>query len=81
LPSPFLYGIVCTLAEGEKSRAGMIMLMFCSIPSAFLLFLGYYYQTQKKTIQISYEKNTSYTMDVSPKDRPYFAKATSVPLN
>lgn len=40
LPSPFIYGFICTLTGGDQSRYGIGILMFASIPACFFLFLA-----------------------------------------
>ncbi len=41
LPSPFIYGFVCSLTGGDQSRYGIGLLMFMSLPAALFLYLSY----------------------------------------
>jgi MFS family permease len=40
LPSPFVYGFVCTLTGGTQSRYGIGLLMYMTIPASLFLFLA-----------------------------------------
>ncbi|CDW83082.1 major facilitator superfamily [Stylonychia lemnae] len=48
LPSPFVYGLVQNQFGGNKSRAGMILLMYSALIAFFSVLVGYIIQEQKK---------------------------------
>jgi MFS family permease len=41
LPSPFIYGFVCSLTGGDQSRYGIGLLMLMSLPASLFLYLAY----------------------------------------
>jgi hypothetical protein len=45
LPSPFVYGFVCEMTGGEKSRYGIAVLMFTTILSCFFGVCALFYNT------------------------------------
>merc|ERR1712137_1032058 len=42
MPAPVLYGFLNKITGGPKSRAGMKLLMFWSVPSLIMLLIAYY---------------------------------------
>lgn len=49
LPAPTIYGAVCSLTGGKKSRWGMIVLMYTTIPAVFTLTIASLTRKRKKS--------------------------------
>lgn len=51
LPAPSVYGFICRITGGEKSRYGMAVLMYSSIFSSATLFATLIFKLKRHTVQ------------------------------
>ena len=49
LPAPFLYGLVCELTGGEKSRYGLMMILYWSLMGQLFITLAFIYKRNIQT--------------------------------
>jgi len=52
MPAPVLYGMLNQLTGSEGSRAGMMLLMFWSVPSVIMLLIAYYAKRKSQSSQL-----------------------------
>ncbi len=64
LPSPILYGVVCSVTGGETSRFGLVFLMLFSLLAVLFLYLATI-ATRNSLSELSEDFNDSYVNQLS----------------